>query len=156
MLRSNQLKKLALLAAASLAALSPQLACATLGEPEVSVQADASQLQASIKSSQDRALYRVHEIQLPSGTLLREFVSANGSVFAVAWSGPFMPNLRQALGKYFDSYVAAPRSTISDRKHVQVATSELVVQASGHTRAFAGRAYLPGAIPAGFSLGDLQ
>jgi hypothetical protein len=156
MLESNPLKKLALCAATSLAALWPQLCSATLGEPEVSVQADVSQLRASIKSSQDRAVYRVHEIQLPSGTLLREFVSANGNVFAVAWSGPFMPNLRQALGKYFDSYVAAPRSTIPDRKHVQVATSELVVQASGHSRAFAGRAYLPGAIPAGFSLGDLQ
>ena len=96
------------------------------------------------------------ESTVTATTLLREFVAANGNVFAVAWSGPFMPNLRQAMGKYFDSYVAAPRSTISDRKHLQVSTPELVVQASGHTRAFAGRAYLPAAIPAGFNLGDLQ
>ncbi|HEY2677072.1 MAG TPA: DUF2844 domain-containing protein [Steroidobacteraceae bacterium] len=156
MLQSKHLSMAALCAVAFIAALSPRLCHATLGEPEVSVQADVSQLRASIKSSEDRTVYRVHEIQLPSGTVLREFVAANGNVFAVAWSGPFMPNLRQAMGKYFDSYVAAPRTGISDRKHVQVALPDLVVQASGHTRSFAGRAYLPSAIPAGFNLGDLH
>jgi hypothetical protein len=152
----NHLKSAVLAAALVLASLVARPAHATLGEPEISVQADVSQLQASIKSSQDRTQYRVHEIQLQSGTVLREFVAANGNVFAVAWSGPFMPNLRQAMGRYFDSYVAAPRSGVSDRKHVQVALPDLVVQASGHTRAFFGRAYLPSALPAGFDLGELH
>jgi hypothetical protein len=156
MLRSNDLKVIALCAAAFAAALSPSLAGATLGEPELSVQTDAAQLQASIKTAEDRALYRVHEIQLPSGTLLREFAAADGNVFAVAWNGPFMPNLRQAFGKYFDIYVAAPKSRISDRKHVQVHQPDLVVEARGHTRAFAGRAYLPTALPVGVNLGELH
>ena len=155
MLRSNDVKIFALCAAFA-AAVSPGISRAALGELEVSVQNDATQLHASIKSSEDRTLYRVHEIQLPSGTLLREFVAADGKVFAVAWNGPFMPNLRQALGKYFDAYAAAPRSEISDRKHRQVNQPGLVVQASGHTRAFAGRAYLPTALPQGMNLGDLQ
>src|ERR1700738_4737929 len=49
------------------AALLPHLACAALGEPESTAKDDAQRLEASIKST-DHANYRVHEIQLPSGT----------------------------------------------------------------------------------------
>jgi hypothetical protein len=135
---------------------SPREARAALGEPESSVQTDVAQLQASIKSSEDRASYRLHEIQLPSGTLLREFVSPDGNVFAVAWNGPHMPDLRQAFGKYFDSFVSAAKSSHGDHSHLQIEQSDLVVQIRGHMRAFSGRAYLPGAIPSGVNLGDLH
>jgi hypothetical protein len=44
-----------------------------------------------------------------------------------------------------------------DHRHVQIQLDNLVVQATGHMRGtFAGRAYLPAAVPAGFSLGDLN
>jgi hypothetical protein len=137
-------------------ALSPRIAAATLGEPEVSVQADVERLHASIKSSEDRVGYRLHEVRLPSGTLLREFVGPDGKVFAVAWQGPNMPNLRQALGRYFDTYVSAPNAPRSDRKHLQIQQGDLVVQVSGHMRAFSGRAYLLSAIPSGVNLGELH
>jgi len=137
------------------AALLPCVASATLGEPESSVQADSRQLQGSIKES-DHDSYRVHEIQLPSGTLVREFVGLDGNVFAVAWQGPFIPNLRLVLGSYFDAYVAAAKAPHADHRHLQIQRSDLVVQARGRMRAFAGRAYLPQAIPTGVSLGDLH
>jgi hypothetical protein len=137
-------------------ALSPRIAGATLGEPEVSVSADLEQLQASIKSSEDRVGYRVHEVQLPSGTLLREFVGTDGNVFAVAWNGPTVPNLRQAFGRYFEAYASAPKPKLSDRKHLQIQQGDLVVQASGHMLAFSGRAYLSSAIPSGVNLGELH
>ena len=146
---------LALLNLVLAGALGPQLAAATLGEPEVSVQADAEQLHASIKS-EDRVGYRVHEVQLPSGTLLREFVGPDGKVFAVAWRGPYPPNLRQTLGRYFDAYVSAPNPPRSDHRHLQIQQGDLVVQASGHMRAFSGRAYLASAVPSGVNLGDLH
>jgi hypothetical protein len=143
------------------AALCPQAARATLGEPESSVQSDAAQTQGSMKAMNDRESYRVHEIQMPSGTLLREFVSAEGKVFAVAWTGPTVPNLRQALGQYFERFVAGAKTnrTVnhSDRNHLQIQDADFVMQAGGHMRAtFAGRAYLPTAIPSGFDLGDLH
>jgi len=138
------------------AALNPGTALATLGEPEATVQTDTAQLQGSIKASTERESFRVHEIQLPSGTVLREFVSLDGKVFAVAWNGPYMPNLRQALGRYFDSYVSGAKLNHSDLKHLQIYQPDLVVQARGHMRAFSGRAYLPTALPNGFNLGDLQ
>jgi len=148
--------KRAALGALFLAALAPRIASATLGEPEVTVQTDVARAHASIKSSQDRASYRVHEIQLPSGTVMREFVAPNGNVFAVAWQGPTRPDLRQALGQYFDTYASAPRSKLADRRHVQIQQGDLVVQAGGHMRALSGRAYLLSAVPSGVDLGDLH
>ena len=137
------------------AAFSPCIAEAGLGQAESSVQADAAQLKGSIKAS-EHAVYRVQEIQLPSGTLVREFVGADGTVFAVAWNGPTVPNLRQTLGQYFDTFVAAAKAKHADHHHLQIRQSDLVVEAGGHMRAFSGRAYLPQAVPAGVSVGDLR
>lgn len=156
LLRPETIKRAALAAAMLITALSPDLASATLGEQESTVQNDVARAHASIKSSQDRVSYRVHEIQLPSGTLMREFVAPNGTVFAVTWRGPTRPDLRQALGQYFDAYVSAPRSKYADRRHVFIRQGDLVVQAGGHMRALTGRAYLASAIPAGVDLGEVQ
>jgi len=155
--RSGEMKISALLCTVLLTALGPRIAGAALGEPEITVQNDVAQLRASIKSSQDRTSYRVHEIQLPGGTLLREFVAPDGNVFAVAWNGPTKPNLRQALGKYFDTLASAPKPKFADHRHLQIQQGDLVVQGSGRMRAgFSGRAYLASAIPSGVNLGDLH
>jgi hypothetical protein len=153
--RSDAFKRAAL-GVLLIAAFGPRIASATLGEPEVTVQTDVARAHASIKSLQDRATYRVHEIQLPSGTLMREFVAPNGTVFAVTWQGPTRPDLRQALGQYFDTYASAPRPKLADRRHVQIQRGDLVVQAGGHMRALSGRAYLLSAIPSGVNVGDLH
>ena len=154
--RSNDMKRAALGVAVLIAALMPHVASATLGQPETTVQNDIAQAHASLKSSQDRTAYRVHEIQLPSGTVMREFVAPNGNVFAVAWQGPTRPDLRQALGQYFDAFASAPRSKFSDRRHVQIQQGDVVVQSGGHMRALSGRAYLQSAIPSGVNLGELH
>ena len=155
--RPGEIKTTALLCAVLMTALGPRIAGATLGEPEVTVQSDVAQLRASIKSSEDRVGYRIHEVQLPSGTLLREFVAPDGNVFAVAWNGPTQPNLRQTLGKYFDTLVSAPKPKFVDHRHLQIQQGDLIVQGSGHMRAgFSGRAYLASAIPSGVNLGDLH
>jgi hypothetical protein len=153
--QSNDFKRAALGVALLIVGLSPRIASATLGEPEITVQADVARAHASIKS-QTRANYRMHEIQLPSGTVMREFVAPNGTVFAVAWQGPTRPDLRQALGQYFDAYASAPRTKLTDRRHVQIQQGDLVVQAGGHMRALSGRAYLMSAVPSGVNLGDLH
>jgi hypothetical protein len=137
------------------AALVPCIAAAALGEPEKSVQADAARLHASLKVTA-QGQFRLHEMQLPSGTLVREFVGVDGKVFAVAWNGPTMPNLRQTFGRYFDTYVSAARGRAASHTRLQIRQDGLVVESGGHMRAFAGRAYLPQSIPAGVDLGDLR
>src|SRR3984893_16433574 len=129
-----------------IAVLCPCIAAAGLGEPETSVQTDMARLRGSITVT-SHANYRLHEIQLPSGTLLREFAGPDGKVFAVAWNGPTVPDLRQALGQYFDNYVTAAKAQHSGHHHLQIRESGLVVLAGGHMRAFTGLAYLPQAMP---------
>lgn len=151
-----RLKHLVLPGTVFVAALClPGMASATLGEPASSVQADGKELQGSIKEM-DHGSYRLHELQLASGTVVREYSGLDGNVFAVTWIGPFMPNLRQMFGRYFDAYATAPKSGHADHHHLEVRLSDLVVQESGHMRAFTGRAYLPQAIPRGVSVEDLQ
>ena len=138
-----------------IAVLCPCIAAAALGEPETSVQTDVARLRGSIRVT-SHANYNVHEIQLPSGTLVREFAASDGKVFAVAWNGPTIPNLREIMGQYFDSYVTAAKAQHSGHHHLQIRQSDLVVLAGGHMRAFSGLAYLPQAIPSGVSVGDLH
>jgi Protein of unknown function (DUF2844) len=153
--RSNDKRFAAVCGAVLIATLGPRIASATLGEAEVTVQADGAKLQSSTKMS-DQSLYRMHEMTLPSGTVVHEFAALDGVVFAVAWHGPQVPNLRQILGRYFDIFVSAPRPGHRDHSHVQVQQGDLVVQSGGHMLAFSGRAYLASAIPTGVSLGDLR
>src|SRR5260370_12009468 len=105
-------KKCVVSSALLIAALSPCIAAAALGEPETSVQTDAAGLRGSIKVT-PHANYRVHEIQLPSGTLVRAFAGSAGKGFAVAWNGPPVPHLRQTLGHYFANHVPAAQASPS-------------------------------------------
>jgi hypothetical protein len=143
---------LAGLALATAAMTAP--ASASLGGDEATVAADHAVLEGKMKVARVQR-YAVHEIAVPSGTVVREFVSPAGKVFAVAWNGPTMPDLRQVLGPYFDTYVAA----LAQRKArgpVNVVLPGLVVQSSGHMRAFTGKAYLPDGMPAGVASEEIR
>jgi hypothetical protein len=148
-------KKCVLAGAALFAALIPGIAAAALGEPEASVQTDGAMFHGSIKTTA-HVSYRLHEIQLPSGTTLREFAGSDGKVFAVAWNGPYVPNLRQTFGRYYDTFVMAAKAKHSGHTHLQIQQQDLVVQSIGHMRAFVGRAYLPQAVPSGVALEELR
>ena len=136
-------------------ALWTSVASATLGQPESSIAAETQLNRASIKQSQVGA-YRVHEMQLPSGTVLREYAGLDGNVFAVAWSGPLIPNLKQTLGGYFDELSAQIGAANGTRKHLVIQRPDLVVVSGGHMRAHHGFAYLPQAMPSGVSIGDIH
>jgi hypothetical protein len=101
----------------------------------------------------------VHEIYLPTGTLVREYLSAKGTVFGVTWRGPFRPNLQQLLGAYFDEFQRAAqdaKSRRTGRGPLIIDGPNVVVHMSGRSRAFFGRAYVPGLMPSGSSVADIQ
>lgn len=103
--------------------------------------------------------YTVHEIRLPGGTRVREYVSVGGTVFGLAWQGPFRPDLQQLLGPYFDQFQKAAqvaKSKRAGRGPLLVDTPGLVVHMGGHPRAFVGRAYVPGLLPSDFSVDEIQ
>ena len=133
-------------------------AWASLGGDAASIQADQVHLQ-STRTTKPSESYTVHEIQSATGTVVREYVSPEGKVFAIAWHGPWLPDLRQLLGGYFEQYRAALQSRSSARmvrKPVVIDQPGLVVQIGGHMRAFAGRAYVPGMLPSGVRAEDIQ
>ena len=143
--------KLWLITAATVVLLSP-FAFAGLGEDVTSIQADQAQMQASLRTTQTSA-YTLHEIQAPTGVIVREYVSA-GKIFAVAWEGPWPPDMRQVLASYFGQYEQAAQAQLnsrSARRPFMLQLPGLVVQSGGHMRSFAGRAYIPEALPPGVS-----
>jgi Protein of unknown function (DUF2844) len=134
----------------------PLSASATLGESSTSTETDRVSMKATLRMLPS-AKYTVHEIQTPSGTTVREYVSLAGTVFAVAWQGPVMPDLRQTLGGYFDRYTAATAAgKHASHRHIAVRESDLVVQSNGHMRSFSGRAYLPQLLPQGVAIEEIQ
>jgi Protein of unknown function (DUF2844) len=128
---------------------------AALGDDVASVEADRVHMKASLRVV-PATLFTVHEIAAPSGTVVKEFVSPAGKVFAVAWNGPFMPDLRQTLGRYFNVYQTGPRSRTMRRRLVQVNASDLVVVSGGRPRAFVGQAYVPSLMPAGVTAEQIK
>ncbi len=131
---------------------------AALGGDAASIQADQVHMQGSRRMIAANS-YTVHEIQADTGTVVREYVTADGKVFAVAWQGPWLPDMRQILGTYFEQYAQAVQSQNSGRmgrRPVMIEQPGLVVQIGGHMRAFAGRAYVPERLPSGARVEDIQ
>jgi hypothetical protein len=128
---------------------------AALGGTDATVQADQAQLGATIRTT-PAARYTLHELKAASGTTVREYVSPAGTVFGVAWEGPSLPDMRQLLGAHFDEYAAALAARRARRAPVFVQLPTLVVQSSGHMRAFTGKAYLPRGLPQGVAATEIQ
>lgn len=122
-------------------------ASAELGGNVDSVKADHAKMGGALTITTVSG-YEVHEIQSAAGIRVREYVAPSGTVFGVAWQGPFKPDLRQLLGPYFDQYVkAVEQGRKTSRGPVTIQLPGLVVQTGGHMRSFAGRAYVPQMIP---------
>jgi len=134
---------------------SPSFAHAWLGGDVASVQADQQRMNADVASTSTRG-YTTYEMQTPSGTRVKEFVSPSGRVFAVAWQGPALPDMRQLLGAFFTRYVTADNALGAAAASRLIDEPGFVVQAGGHMRAFVGRAYIPESIPAEVSVADLH
>ena len=130
-------------------------AFAALGGDAASVDTDAAKMKGQARATAV-AGYTVKEITLPSGTLVREYVSAEGKVFAVTWSGMSQPDLQQTLGTYFEQYKAAAAAPHAGHHHLTIHQPELVLSSGGHMRAWRGKAYVPALLPPNFSVDDIR
>jgi hypothetical protein len=161
--RARSRESKVLLAAAMLAIFLPAFpAWAALGGGVATVQADQIHMQGSLRRTAS-TFYTVHEIQSASGIVVREYVASvgesAGTVFAVAWQGPWPPDMHQLLGNYFDQYVQAAKAQSAarvGRRPLMIDEPGLVVQIGGHPRAFTGRAYVPGMLPAGVRAEEIR
>jgi len=105
----------------------------------------------STAASTGQAAYTETRKELDSGTTVHEYLGADGNVFAVSWSGPFLPDLKEILGEHFDVMTAQQRNQrAGGRSPLHIKQSDVVIDSEGHMGAFQGRAWLPAKLPAGF------
>lgn len=94
------------------------------------------------------------------GTVIREYLDSSGTVFAVSWRGPRVASLDTLLGSYFPAWQKGLAQAHAERGggYGPVALREpgLVVESGGHMGALIGRAWLPKALPQGFTTDQIQ
>src|SRR5512133_1143390 len=119
----------------ALLALSMSGCWAALGGQPAQFAAAAAARQ-TVTGSTGQAPYTDIRTTLASGTLVHEYTDSGGTVFAVSWSGPFVPDLKQLLGAHFDAL--ARRSGGARRRHGPRAVEQagVVIDAGGHMGAF--------------------
>lgn len=104
---------------------------------------------------------RVLSYASAGGTTINEYVTvANGKVFAYSWQGPTMPNLHTLLGGYYAAYRSGAAAMLAQQRGslhaARVDQTDVVVETGGQMRSYVGRAWLPAALPAGVSEGDVR
>lgn len=135
-----------------------QPALAALGDAGSTIDKDATQLRAqrSAAAAAPSGNYTVQELTLPSGTVVREYLTSSNQIFAVTWHGPNIPDLQQLLGSYYGRYSTAVQAHGRGRQPVTVQEPDLVVRSAGHARAFYGMAYLPQQFPPGLTVQQIR
>ena len=102
--------------------------------------------------------YTIQENLLDNGTRVQEFVTPTGVVFAVAWRGPVLPDLKALLGDYlsiFQRHTDSARQAGLRGGPVNLVQAGLVLRSSGRMGDFSGHAYVPALVPVGVNIHDL-
>ncbi|MCX8518023.1 MAG: DUF2844 domain-containing protein [Rhodoferax sp.] len=142
-------KNMVLLALLTWLYASPSSPCyAALGSNQASVASEQQDWGATVSTSALPGATLYH-LTLGNGLTVREYVDSAGTVFAIGWEGPVLPDFKRLLAAYFASYQQAVRS---QQHGVNLNTPALVLESGGRMRAFVGRAYLPAKLPSGISV----
>jgi hypothetical protein len=140
---------------ATLAALCVSgAALAALGGDAASVERDRASMKGVARIT-PAVEYSVHEIETAGGTVIHEYVSAQGKVFAVSWRGPGLPDLAQLLGGYSQQLQQGAPQPHYNHHRLNIETPQVLMQSGGHLRTRYGRAWVPALLPQNFSLKDL-
>lgn len=136
--------------AGAVLALAVGTACAALGGKPARFGPHVAAAKSQAAATGQAAYTETRKV-LDSGTTVHEYLDAQGSVFAVSWSGPFLPDLKEILGEHFEVLAAQQRNQrAGGRSPLHIKQSDVVIDSEGHMGAFQGRAWLPAQLPAGF------
>ncbi len=155
MMASLMCLTLALSAAPALAALGQAPSTAL---PSAAAASSPAARALAANSVARAGLYTAHPLQLENGTVVQEYATPAGLVFAVSWRGPVLPDLSLLLGEYFSGYkleTDQARALGKRGSPVNVMSKQLIVRSTGRMRNFAGCAYAPELIPAGVNINDV-
>lgn len=130
---------------------------AALGERDAEVRTFA---QVHSRVVRTNAAFKVRESIIPGGTVLHEYVNADGIVFAVSWHGPSHVDPTKTLGRYTQEATEAHqehrRRVIARQAIARVETENIVSERSGHMGDLRGLAYVPALLPAGVTERELH
>ena len=143
----------AVLAASSLAGGAAQ---AGLGDAKAMTTADRAAISAQTMTTVSMPAYDRTELTTVDGASVREFSARDGTVFAVDFNGPTMPDLKAVLGTRYDSYVAAAKARRGSHHVLSLITDDAVITIVKLPRGFSGHAHLPAAVPAGVDVQTLR
>lgn len=132
------------------------VAWAGLGERVESVQRDHAALRAATAKVTAAAHCDVHEITTAQGATVRQYVSADGTVFATTWSGPAMPDLKVLLASRHADYMAAAQARRGSHHVLAFDSERLVLRVTKLPRGIAGSAHVPALVPAGMDIQDIR
>jgi hypothetical protein len=136
---------------------SPLAGATTVHQARALAAASGTGSAGSTNGNTGSASYSVSTTTLAGGTTVREYVGADGVVFAVTWNGPFLPDLRELLGQHFATLKnESARQPKAGRGQVRVAQPDVTIESGGHMRAYAGRAWINSRLPAGFDTDTLE
>ena len=133
-------------------------AMAELGGTETSVRADQQRLNGTRSVTQAQA-YALHEIRTPENNVIHEYISPDGKVFAVSYTGKMLGESNAILSAY-SRQIARAMVAVRNGKHrggpVNIELPGLVYHATGHMRSYMIRAYLPDSVPQGVTVEALR
>ncbi|MFO1271913.1 MAG: DUF2844 domain-containing protein [Rubrivivax sp.] len=138
-----------MLSLAALLAATP--AFAALDDLPAAVNGEAQRLGARWRPATLAAAQPVHRLEWPDGSSLRQFVDADGRVWAVAWNTRTAPRMDLLLGPHYAAWREAlgRRQTAGARHAARVTAGDLVVESRMNGNAYTGRAWLRSRAPAG-------
>lgn len=131
---------------------------AVLGEPVASVHVDQMRLHGARRQSLGLR-YQVHDITQADGSVLRQFATPSGVVFAVSWRSHLKPNLSSLLGVHYENYARATRAAAPGRGFTRrnaIQAGDLVVTESQHLGFFSGQAFVRHLVPEGVDVNGLR
>ena len=137
------------------------LAAPLLAHAELGQKLDAAALAASggrqmAMLTPSSAAFSVQQSQDAAGRLIKEYAAADGTVFAVSWSGSSLPDLQQLLGSYFPAYRQAQLGNRNGLNVMRGQVGSFVVHSHGRMGAFKGFAYDSALMPAGVTPDQLR
>ena len=145
-----------LLAPLVFGALASSTASAGLGDSADSIARDHLALRGTTLAITPAVAYDIHETTTVDGAHIRQYVSRQGTVFAVAWSGRAQPDLKVVLAGQYDKYLAAASAHRGNHHVFTVSTPELFISIVRAPRGFQGAAHLPALVPAGTAASELR
>jgi hypothetical protein len=120
------------------------------------VAVDASRLRAASVKTVAMPLYDRHEIVTDDGATIHEFAARDGTVFAVDFAGPAIPDLQTMLGSHYADYLASARAHHGNHHVMSFDENGLVVTIVKLPRGFTGSAQVSALMPQGVTAEDLR